>query len=159
MTPDRVAVKLDATIRAAVDRLLRLSESTVLERPTPDRWTIKQVVGHLLDSAVNNHQRFVRAQSVEQFSFPKYEQNEWVASQNYDDCDWAELVRLWAAYNHQLSHVIRNVQTASLQVPCTIGDSEAVTLEFLIEDYLDHMIHHLKIVAERIGDSVWSFPE
>jgi hypothetical protein len=86
-----VANELIAVIAAAVPRLNGLSEATVMHRPSPDRWTIKEVLGHLIDSAANNHQRFVRAQFVSELVFPKYEQNEWVQSQHYNAIEWPQL--------------------------------------------------------------------
>src|SRR3954470_5646711 len=103
--PENVANELMAVVQAALPRLTALSEATVAHRPTPDRWTIKEVIGHLIDSAANNHQRFVRAQFVDELVFPKYEQNEWVRCQAYNDADWQELLELWQRYNRHLAHV------------------------------------------------------
>src|SRR5262245_37369416 len=90
---------LSTTIQKAEPVLRALSDDDVSMRPAPDRWTIKEVVGHLIDSAANNHQRFVRVQFVRPLAFPKYEQNDWVRSQNYNARDWQELIDLWVAYN------------------------------------------------------------
>jgi hypothetical protein len=105
----------------------------------------------LIDSAANNHQRFVRAQYVDPLIFPKYEQNEWVRAQAYDEVDWAELLDLWQCYNRHLAHVIRHVPARSLNTRCVIGDYEPMTLQALIEDYVVHLKHHLAKIRERLN--------
>jgi hypothetical protein len=142
--------ELLATIGVAEPTLRALTDDIVSTQPAPDRWTIKEVVGHLIDSAANNHQRFVRAQFTTRLVFPKYEQNEWVGSQNYRAADWQGLVELWAAYNRHLAHVIKNASTNTLTVECKIGDYDPVTLQFLMEDYVVHLKHHLQKIAERL---------
>ena len=131
-----------------------LDAARVSERPAPDRWTIKEVIGHLIDSAANNHQRFVRAQFVGELIFPKYEQNQWVGCQHYNDCDWGGLIDLWQSYNRHLAHVMRNVDVRALDIKCVIGAYEPVTLRFLMDDYVAHLKHHLKKIAERTGAEV-----
>src|SRR4051795_7438116 len=133
-----VASDLETTVDRAVEQLRKMEEPTVSQRPAPDRWTIKEVIGHLIDSAANNHQRFVRAQFVAELIFPKYEQNQWIQSQHYNDRDWQELIELWQCYNRHLAHVIRNVEPRALDVQCVIGNYEPVTLCFLMEDYVVH---------------------
>ena len=119
---------------------------------TPDVWSVKEIVGHLIDSAANNHQRFVRAQHVPRFEFPGYEQNLWMRSQDYQSCSWRELVDFWVLYNRHLAHVVRRVPAAALDIPCRIGEDESVTLGFLIEDYVRHLRHPLSQIAERRPD-------
>lgn len=110
-------------------------------------WSRRQVMGHLIDSASNNHQRFVRAALQDSLEFPPYEQNEWVRVQAAADADWPLLVALWAEYNRYLAHVVAHLPPAKLDVPVRIGQSEPVTLQFLAEDYLAHMVHHLRQIA------------
>lgn len=109
-----------------------------------------EVIGHLVDSAANNHQRFVRAQQVAELVFPKYEQNDWVRVQGYNEVPWMDLVELWRRYNLHLAHVMRRIPDDKLEVRCTIGDYAPVTLGFLVEDYLTHLRHHLKKIGERV---------
>ena len=147
--PENVAKELMTVVQAALPRLTALSEAMVTHRPAPDRWTIKEVLGHLIDSAANNHQRFVRAQFVSELVFPKYEQNEWVQSQNYNAIEWPELIEFWRRYNLHLAHIIRNIAPEVLGVHCRIGDYEPVSLKFLTEDYVVHLKHHLAKIEER----------
>lgn len=85
------------------DRLLAIAANTAHKKPSEDRWSISEVIGHLVDSACNNHQRFVRAQTTDALVFPKYEQNDWVSAANYRQCDWPSLVTLWCVYNQMLA--------------------------------------------------------
>ena len=110
-------------------------------------WSSKQVLGHLIDSASNNHQRFVRASLQGSLDFPGYDQDGCVRVQAVQEAAWPVLVALWATYNRYLAHVIAHLPPAKLEVPCRIGSNEAVTLRFLAEDYVQHLVHHL----EQIG--------
>ena len=144
------AAQLESTIETWRDRFTALDAETAHQKPAPDRWSISEVVGHLIDSACNNHQRFVRAQFCDALEFPKYDQNEWVAAGGYQRGDWVSLVQLWYHYNRQIAALMRGVPESQLATPCKIGSGGSCTLEFLITDYLDHLNHHLKILAERI---------
>lgn len=143
--------ELESAVKQARDWLLELSDETVRFRPAPDRWTIAEVIGHLVDSATNNHQRFIRAQEVDSFTFPKYEQVSWVKLNDYGKSDWSTLVELWCLYNLHLAHVIRNIPADQWETECVIEPYPACTLGFLITDYLDHLNHHLVKIRERIA--------
>ncbi|MGA2720622.1 MAG: DinB family protein [Candidatus Acidiferrales bacterium] len=110
-------------------------------------WSRKQVVGHLIDSASNNHQRFVRAMLADSLDFPEYDQAGSVRVQAFQEASWPLLVGLWAAYNHMLSHVIARIPATKLGTACRIGSDEPVTLGFLAEDYVTHLVHHLKQIG------------
>jgi len=124
-------------------RLLNLSEVESEARPGSEKWSRKEVLGHLIDSASNNHQRFVRAQLLERLDFPGYAQAEWNRAQQYQSEAWENLVRLWAAYNRHLAHVMSAIPEAAAHNACQIGNGESVTLEFLVTDYVKHLEHHL----------------
>jgi hypothetical protein len=148
------AFEIESLIQSWRRNLLDLDAASAHAKPGPDRWSISEVVGHLVDSACNNHQRFVRAQCSSEFTFPKYEQNEWVAASNYRESEWESLVELWYHYNRQIVVLIRNMRVSSLSKPCTITPYETCTLGFLVSDYLDHMKHHLNILADRIAKTI-----
>ncbi|QEG20259.1 DinB family protein [Mariniblastus fucicola] len=131
--------------------LLGLGESIVRHKPSADRWSIAEVVGHLVDSASNNHQRFIRAQEQESLTFPKYDQNSWATKNAWSSANWESLVELWFHYNLQLARVIRAIPSEKYSIPCTIGGNEPCALEWLATDYLDHLVHHLKKIEERVG--------
>ncbi len=132
-------------------RLQLLDDATVRHRPSRDQWAIIEVVGHLVDSAANNHQRFVRAAESESLTFPAYNQNSWVSTQDYRTCPWENLLALWKAYNIHLAHVIRRIPDAKMRIECAIQPNEPVSLSFLVEDYLVHLKHHLNMINERLG--------
>jgi hypothetical protein len=97
-------------------------------------WSKKEILGPLIDSAANNHQRLVRASCNAAAAFPPYNQNDWVRIQQYHESEWSELVILWSAYNRHLSDVIERIPAESLSAPCNIGKEEPVQLEFVIRD-------------------------
>ena len=150
-TTDETATEIELLVETWRARLRELSPDTVCSKPAPERWSISEVIGHLVDSACNNHQRFVRAQYCNELVFPKYEQNEWVASANYGTCNWESLIDLWYHYNILIANLIRNIPESQLSTPCTISPYEPCTLGFLVTDYLDHLNHHFGILSERIG--------
>ena len=104
-------------------------------------------MGHLVDSASNNHQRFVRAALQPSLDFPSYDQDGNAAVQALQEADWLLLVSLWAAYNRYLAHVIAHLPASKLATVCRIGSGNPVTLRFLAEDYLTHLVHHLSQIG------------
>jgi hypothetical protein len=113
------------------------------------KWSAKQVIGHLIDSAANNHQRFVRAQQGSAFEFPGYVQDHWIAMQYYNDRRWSELTELWESYNRHVAHVIAHIPDDRREVSCAIGADPPVTLVFLAQDYVRHLRHHLEQIGCR----------
>jgi hypothetical protein len=97
----------------------------------------------LIDSAANNHHRFVRGQFEPGFAMPSYKQSEWVATNGYQDRAWKELVELWSVYNRHLLFLMERVPKDRLANVCKIGDDDPVTLEFLMVDYVRHLKHHV----------------
>ena len=138
-----IAAELLQSVEAALPKLRSIGESQASRPRAPDKWSPKQVIGHLIDSASNNHQRFVRAQEVSELRFPPYEQDHWVGCQHYGDRPWDELVTLWHSYNRHLAHVIGCIPDERRHVPCFIESATAVTLGFLASDYGKHLRHHL----------------
>ena len=139
-----VAGELLSVVEATSESLRRIDDPEASLRNTPGNWSKKEILGHLLDSAVNNHHRFVRAQQVKELTFPAYAQEHWVSSQGYAERPWEELVDLWRLYNRHLAHVISLIPEEKLAVMCVIGTNEPVSLGYLIEDYVVHMRHHLQ---------------
>jgi hypothetical protein len=139
--------KLRKVIDAAEPKLRKTNAMESTKPVLAGGWSRKQVIGHLIDSASNNHQRFVRATLQESLDFPGYEQDGCVRVQAPQEADWGLLVSLWAAYNRYLAHVIAHLPESKLSTACRIGSGEAVTLEFLVKDYLRHLVHHLRQIG------------
>jgi len=143
--------ELSETLSSIVDAAepkLRAIDATESAKPVlHGGWSRKQVLGHLIDSASNNHQRFVRASLQPSLEFPGYDQDGNTRVQAPQDADWALLVSLWAAYNRYLAHVIAHLPASKLETKVRIGSGEPVTLAFLANDYVTHMVHHLKQIG------------
>jgi hypothetical protein len=146
-----VADELAATVWDAATSFRDMDPATAAARPAPGKWSPKEIVGHLVDSAANNHQRFVRAQEAPDQHFPGYAQDHWVAAQDYQSRDWEPLIDLWQAYNLHLAHVIRAVPAEKLETRLRVGDGEPVTLGWLIGDYLRHLRHHVEQILPESG--------
>jgi hypothetical protein len=142
-----VASELTLLTGEASARLIQMGEAAA-QRPGPGTWSRKEILGHLLDSALNNHQRFVRAQLQSELVFPGYEQERWVAVQGHHDRAWERLVALWVEANLHIAHVISRIPEDRLATPCRIGEGAPVTLEFVARDYVRHLRHHLDQILD-----------
>jgi hypothetical protein len=151
---DALLDRWQQTVARAASRLAALSDAEARRRPAPGKWSVKEIVGHLIDSAANNHRRFVEGQFQDTLTFPGYAQDAWVAGQRYQEAAWPSLVGLWSAYNDHLVHVVRSMPPAVLQQPRPahnldelawrpVPRTEPATLGYLIEDYVAHLEHHV----------------
>jgi hypothetical protein len=146
-----IAAALRERVATMVPRLRAMTEAEAAHKPAPDRWCKKEILGHLIDSAANNHQRFVRAQLEGSLSFPSYEQEGWARRQGYATAEWSLLIDLWAAYNRHLAEVVARLPDNALAAPCQIGGNTPITLAALVEDYLRHLDHHLAQLVRPMG--------
>jgi hypothetical protein len=136
--------RLATLVEEIPPRLLQLAEAQA-SAPAPGmRWSRKEIIGHLIDSAGNNHQRFVRAQYQPKMSFPRYVQDQWIAAQGYGERPWPEIVELWRQFNRHLLHVMRRVPASAFGNVCVVAEDEPSTLGHHMVDYVDHMEHHLR---------------
>jgi hypothetical protein len=141
----QISIELLKIIDEAFEKFKLIPEKEWSARPSPEQWSKKEVIGHLIDSAANNHIRFVRAQLAQnEFVGLSYEQSFFVSAQQYQQRGHTELIELWLAYNRHLAHVIRHIDSTKFNVLCKIGQNEPVTLLFVVEDYIGHIKHHLK---------------
>ncbi len=129
--------------------LARFSEGESEQRPSPDRWSKKEVLGHLIDSASNNHQRFVRGQVASGQTFPDYDQEQWVRLQGYQSARWSDLIDLWHSYNTHILHVVEGMSEEGQRATCRVGDGAETTLAGVFTDYVDHLEHHLRKMLGR----------
>jgi len=140
---DEAAERLARLLEIMPPRLAAITNDDAAHRSGPDRWAPKEILGHLIDSAGNNHQRFVRGQLSSNLDSPGYEQESWVAVQSYLDEPWPDLINLWLFFNRHLLHVMRRVRQDSLETPIVIRGDAPVPLSFVMIDYVRHLEHHL----------------
>jgi len=144
---EHVAAELSRIVDAAEIRLRKTTEEESGRPALPGGWSRKQLLGHLIDSASNNHQRFVRAALADALEFPAFDTPGSVRIQAVESAAWPMLMDLWASYNRYLVHVLRRLPAAKLEVMCRIGTHAPVSLRYLAEDYVRHLAGHL----HRIG--------
>ena len=151
----KVAGKIEQQVNSAADQWHALSDPVLTFRPSEDAWSIKEIIGHLIDSASNNHQRFVRLQLVEELTFPDYGQDNihWVRIQHYQNRAWEELLGLWRHYNLQMADIIRSVEPSCLNHFWQLDAEKKVTLFDLMVDYLRHLEDHLDQINDTLAAS------
>ncbi len=135
--------RLEKILNEVPSKLLQLTEEKTSIKPALDKWSKKEILGHLIDSAANNHQRFVRMQIENNLQLLQYKQDEWVAIQKYQTINWINLVKFWLIYNMHILHILKHVDETKLQNVASI-ENKKLTLQFIIDDYVDYMEHHLK---------------
>jgi len=126
-------------------------ESITGEKISEDAWTLKEIVGHLIDSASNNHQRFVRLQFGNLLDFPAYDAESWIRAQRYADMDWKQLITLWYSFNCVLLKVIEHIDSKSLENVWIKGEN-ALSLGSLVNDYYRHMKWHIDHFEKRVEE-------
>lgn len=135
--------------------LEQISDADASIKPAPGKWSKKQILGHLIDSATNNHLRFIKANFKDNLVFEGYRQEEWVDIQNYQNQDWKEIINFWSVYNLHLAKVIdatddslkkkeHTVHSFDKMVFVTVPNATKVTLDYLMKDYVGHQEHHLR---------------
>lgn len=155
MTSSTTGSRLAQIVHGAVLKLKQLTPDQYSNRPQPGKWSPKELLGHLIDSAANNHQRFVRAQLQANLVFQGYAQVEWVTLQGYQEQEWEALVDFWASYNLHLAKIIDRIPDEvrlkehtdhSLHQIAwkTIPADQTATLEYFMQDYVRHLEHHLR---------------
>ena len=139
-----------STVASAAGRLHQISESDAAQPRAEDHWSSKQIIGHLIDSAANNLQRFVRLQLSASIDLPGYDGDEWVRVQRYQERPWREIIDLWVMYNTQLASLIRDVNPEALGHIWHTPDGKDLDLEFIMRDYVVHLRHHLRQIESDV---------
>jgi DinB family protein len=146
---------LKHTVDSATPRLIALATTSATPL-APGKWSPQEIIGHLIDSASNNHQRFVRAQLQDELVFPGYAQDDWVRIGGYADAPWEELITLWRTFNHQIARVMERVPDEVRTRPRAIHNFESLgvrlqpgqsaRLDDVMTGYVAHLKHHLSQV-------------
>jgi hypothetical protein len=137
------AIKKLSRLTEEFPELLKgISEMRFSSKPAPNKWSKKEILGHLIDSATNNHHRFIRVQ-FEHKPAIFYDQNNWVAFNHYNELTAKQLIKFWTVYNKHLIEVLKRIPEENLDRVCKMRNGDIVTLDFLINDYVAHLEHHL----------------
>lgn len=151
---NHVSQQLLKTLDTALPLLRRISDAEASSKPRPEKWSKKEILGHLIDSASNNQHKFVRTQQVDNhLDFVGYAQNFWVEAQAYNDREWSEIIALWEQFNRHLAHIIDCCPTEKSEHTISIDGSQPFTLQFIMADYVEHLKHHLKQILPAAGFS------
>ena len=129
------------------DKFTALSEAEWTTRPAPEKWNKKEILGHLIDSATNNHHRFVRAQ-FEDKPLITYNADDWVAASRYQHMPVPHLVAFWQIYNLHIAELIRQIPPEIMARECHTGDEAPHTLAWIFGDYVVHLEHHLREMVD-----------
>jgi hypothetical protein len=151
--------RLRHTLANAIPKLEAISDADAAVPRGRGKWSRKEIIGHLIDSASNNHARFVRAQFTDELVCPAYDQDAWVRAQRYGEASWSELVSLWALFNLHLARVMAATPDEIRREPRmrhnlhqvafrTFSASEPATLALFMHDYVVHLEHHLKQILD-----------
>ncbi len=153
MDSDRLAKDIEKEVNSAYEELIRISDDAAQRRSSAKAWSIKEIIGHLVDSASNNHQRWVRLQIADGLNFPDYQHDNenWVHIQQYNDQAWKSLLKLWRFFNLHLSTIVRGVNKGCLQNIWVIDKDTTVTLNELMVDYLRHLKVHLEQIRQNLN--------
>jgi len=144
-----LSVLLTQTIERELLNLRALNEQRASAPRGPGKWSPKEELGHLIDSAANNHMRFARGAMQPEVRDPGYAQQEWVRLHGYSEMRWESIVNFWFEYNTFLTRLVERIGPDRLTTSCFIGGNAPVTLEFVIEDYILHMQHHIDQLLRR----------
>ena len=138
-----LAVKFREVLKQAEIRLRAISKEDGGQPHREGGWLRKELLGHLLDSSTNNHLRFTIAAAEGSYTGPQYDQESWVRLNGYRSAEWSWLVDAWSMANGRLALLVEHIPEEALSAPCIIGGAAPVTLGFVIEDYLRHLMHHI----------------
>jgi len=151
---NRLAADIENSVNVACQQLRSLGDEAIEARPTPDDWSVKEIIGHLVDSASNNHQRFVRLQVADDLVFPDYSQDNdaWVSIQSYQEAHWNDLLDLWRYFNLHLARIIRTVNEDCIDHKWVVDKHTPIALGELMIDYLRHLKDHLQHIRDQIDN-------
>ncbi len=120
-----------------------------------DKWSLKQIIGHLIDSASNNHQRFVRLQLADDVKFADYDKDQWLHVEKHNLVLFTDLFTLFLYLNRLLAHLIENMDPKVLAHKWIVNwdeNTKFMTLESLIDHYIEHLMYHVRHFEERLEE-------
>lgn len=137
--------ELGEIVEKAYNKYIDLNDDITSKRVSENKWSLKEIMGHLVDSASNNHQRFIRLQIVSELDFPGYGKDnwKWLELSKYSEMSFSDILLLWKQYNILIANIMRNAKEDALSNYWTL-DGEKYTLKELIVDYLRHLKEHLE---------------
>lgn len=149
-----IANKIIEDINDFFNKYNKLDESTTSKKIDNSKWSLKEIISHLIDSASNNHQRIIRLQLKNNLDFPDYKKDEWLSVSKPEHLSYKTLLNMFYYYNQLLSHLIANISEDSLNNCWNIewDGSNSITLEDLIKHYLEHLEIHIKHFEERLNE-------
>ena len=140
-----IASRLESIITDHLPALKKIPGEVYAVKPAPGKWSKKEILGHLIDSAQNNIRRFIAAQ-YEDKPFIVYNQDKWVIASAYQQWDPSAIIDLWYQVNFQVCMILRNMPSEMYHRECQT--QKVHTIAWLAEDYVKHLLHHLHVVLE-----------
>ncbi len=141
--------RLEELLRSGMEYVSNSSELELTKRPSIEKWSKKEILGHLIDSGINNLQRFTEIQfEAKPYKIRKYGQNELVKANDYQNARTKEIVGFWLAINKRIQSLMEKQTEKTLNYKIELEKGELTDLKFLIEDYVGHMEHHLKQIMK-----------
>ena len=149
-----VCLELNSIINDFYNKYKGLDDETASKRPGADKWTLKEIMGHLIDSASNNHQRFVRLQIVDELIFPGYgkDNSKWLEIEKYNGLNFSDIILLWKQYNVLIGNIIKEVDESKLENYWIKSDGDKIALKDLMVDYVRHMKERVRHFEETLKE-------
>ncbi|WP_298516357.1 DinB family protein [uncultured Kordia sp.] len=145
----KTTTKLQQLLNKGTTYFKQTPESELSRKVSVDKWSKKEILGHLIDSGINNLQRFTEIQFVEKpYRIRTYHQNELVQANDYQNAETKEIVDFWNALNHRILNVMKQQTEETLNYVIELDTDNSCDLRFLMTDYVEHMEHHLKQILK-----------
>ncbi len=152
---ENVCNELNSAVEVFYKKYGDLNNDITSKRLGADKWTLKEIMGHLIDSASNNHQRFVRLQIVDELIFPGYgkDNSKWLEIAKYNELNFSDIILLWKQYNILIGNIIKEVDESKLENRWKNSEGDKNTLRDLMVDYLRHLKDHLQHFEQTLEET------
>ncbi len=146
--------RLEQLLKSGSGYISQLRESELSHKTSPGKWSKKEILGHLIDSGINNLQRFTEIQFENKpYKIKKYRQDELVKANNYQDAKIDEITKLWLALNNRILEIMKRQTVMTLNYEIEITEDDFSDLRFLMIDYVDHLEHHLNQITKTVANN------